>query len=87
MDFEEFGVVTKYLRELDASLANEISASISQFKESTAGDKRFELKNAPGYMLLEREDDYAFTIALFTSDAIRKKIEEAYERATEELGI
>ena len=89
LDFDEFAVVEKYLEVLDPLIGKEISANISRFKESTSpGDtQRFELNTAAGYMLLEREDDYAFTLAIFSSSKIVMKIEEAYEKATEELEI
>ncbi|WP_369985847.1 hypothetical protein [Thalassolituus sp.] len=89
LDFDEFAVVEKYLEFLDPLIGKEISANISRFKESTSpGDtQRFELNTAAGYMLLEREDDYAFALAIFSSSEILMKIEEAYEKATEELEI
>ena len=89
LDFDEFVVVEKYLEGLDTQIGKEISANISQFKESTTTGEaqRFELNAAPGYMLLEREDEFAFTMAIFSSSEIVMKIEEAYEKATEELEI
>lgn len=89
MDFDEIAVVEKYLQVVDAPIGKEISTNISRFKESTATgeSQRFELKTAPGYMLLELEDEFSLTIAIFTHFDTLMKIEEAYGKATEELEI
>ena len=89
MDFDEFAVVVEHLRASEAPLSEEISANIAEFKGSTAPGKgrTFQLKSAPGYMTLEREDERAFTLAIFTSPDVRKKIEAAYNSAGKELGI
>lgn len=89
MDFDEIAVLEKYLQVVDAPIGKEISTNISRFKESTSigESQRFELKTASGYMLLELEDEFALTIAIFTHFDTLMKIEEAYEKATGELEI
>lgn len=89
MDFEEFEVVLKYLDSIDKALAQEISTKIQKFKKSsTVGQsQKFKLDTIDGYMILEREDDYAFGIATFTAEETHTKIDDAYDQGTEELGI
>ncbi len=89
LDFDEFSVVKKYLEGSDTEIGKEISDNISQFKDSTSTGEtqRFELNSAPGYMILERDDELAFTMAIFSNSEIVLKIEEAYGKATEELEI
>jgi|TARA_Y100000296_G_C5013996_1_gene176549 hypothetical protein len=89
LDFDEFAVVEKYVEVLDPLFGKEISAKISLFKESSSPgeSQRFELNTSTGYMLIEREDDNAFTLAIFSSSEIVIKIEEVYEKAMEEIEI
>ena len=89
MDFEEFKVVLKHLSTIDKSLAGEIAKKINTFKNSsTPGQsQKFEFDTVSGYMTLEREDDYAFAIYTFTPQETNSKIDTAYERGTNELGI
>lgn len=89
MDFAEFEVVVGYLRESDAALAEEISREISDFKarEAAGGTRKRSLVTSPGYIVLEREDEDALSVAVFSSARVHSEIEAAYERALSELGI
>jgi hypothetical protein len=47
----------------------------------------YPLDGIAGYIVLEREDPQALAFATFTAAEVQTKIEDAYSRATEELGI
>ena len=89
MDFKEFEVVLKHLNAIDSDLAGEMKVKIGSFKNSTVPgqSQQINFDGFAGYMVLEREDDYAFGIATFTTEEINFRIDMAYELGTKELGI
>jgi len=89
MEFEEFDAVLKHLSAIDRTLADEIMEKINKFKNSTVPgqSQKNNFEGVEGYVVLEREDDYAFGIATFTTEEMHSKINAAYEQGTKELGI
>lgn len=89
MDFEEFGVFVEHLRRADAAFAEEVARAIAEFKATQAvgATRRRELANELGYMTLEREDEYAFSIAVFTGSQLHSVVDAAYRSAAAELDI
>ena len=89
MDFDEFEVVVEHLRRTDAMFAEEIARAIAEFKaaEDVGATWRRELANGWGHIALEREDDYALTIAVFTGSPLHERLNAAYQSAVAELGI
>jgi hypothetical protein len=89
MDFDEFEVVVEHLRRTDAMFAEEIARAIAEFKAAgkVGATWRREFANGRGHMTLEKEDDYALTIAVFTDSPLHEKLDAAYQSAAAELGI
>ena len=89
MAFIEFATVIKHLKKSDETLASELSREIASFKANAAigVSQRYDLANAQGYVVLEREDDYALSIEIFTDASAHAKIDAAFTSATEEMGI
>ena len=89
MDFEEFEAVVARLEVIDIGLAKEISEHVGNFKNSSSLEqsREFQLKSGPGYIYLEREDQYAFVIAIFSSKEVITNIENSYEQGINDLGI
>jgi len=89
MDFSEFDIVLKHLDDLDNSFSGKLKQNINLFKDSSASgqNKKIELKDFDGYIVLSREDEYAIEIAVFSTKENISKLESAYTKATDELGI
>lgn len=89
MDFAEFDVVLKHLKRSDAYFSQELQRHLADFQaeESVGGARRRELAKGQGYVVLEREDEQAFTIYVFTTAQRQADLQAAYDRATAELGI
>jgi hypothetical protein len=89
MDFEEFNVVLNNLNTRNSKLASELADAIKTFKETTQpGESRQSyLESGHGHITLEREDEYAFGIAIFTSKEVSSQLDSAYEAAISELNI
>ena len=89
MDFDEFYIVVKHLKTQDRALGLEIEQKVKEFQSSSKSGQslRKKFKSIRGYLVLEREDEYAFGIVAFTDEAANSKLEKAYESATNELGI
>ena len=89
MDFEEFNVVLKYLNLNSNEFGYELSEIIKKFKESTQpGDaQQVHLEGGRGHITLEREDEYSFGIASFTTDDKYSQLNNVYEAAIKELNI
>lgn len=89
MDFSEFEIVLQHLRNSEPGLAGEISKKLEAFKNSSvpSESQAFDLETTDGYIVLERDDEYAFVFAAFTTQRVRSNIDAAYEMGTRELGI
>lgn len=87
MDFEEFEIILKKLANIDSEFENDISIIVKNFQESSnvGESKKVNLETVPGYAVLEKEDDNAFSIAIFTLEKSNVKIEKAYDLGTTEL--
>lgn len=89
MDFDEFEVVMEHLRRRDAQFAEELASAVADFKASaTVGaTQRLDLASGKGYLTLEREDEYAFSVGVWAVARLHADIDAAYESAAAELGI
>jgi hypothetical protein len=89
MDFNEFNVVLNHLNAINSKFASELSEVINKFKETTQPGESHQsyLKSGHSHITLEREDEYAFGIAVFSSKELNAQLDSAYEAAISELNI
>ncbi len=89
MDFEEFKVVLKELKLSNAEYGDELSKIISTFKKSTNPGESLQVtfKSEYGYLIFEREDQYAFTLRVFSTKKEYNQLDYAYKVAIKKLNI
>ncbi len=87
--FDELEVMIKELTKTDSDLAQEISKTVESFKNTSEIDESssYKLTSVPGTIELEREDDYTVVIYLFTPPEVSERIDQAFNNASEALGI